>query len=212
MKDIDLAIAVLSFVVIMLGLFYKKLKTSLINETILATYIGIVISPFVLNILDVASWGSTADIMERICRFTFAMALISTAFRIPDKYLASNYRAQLVLLFLVMPGMLLCSSLIIHYVAGINWLLSLLIGAIISPTDPVLAGAIVTGQNAERNLSARIRHTISFESGANDGLAFPFVMLVMLLIIHGVTASPLLKLYGKMKQRVGDFMLKTRYQ
>ncbi len=53
-----------------------------------------------------------------------------------------------------------------------------------TPTDPVVASAIVTGGTAERNLPARLRHTISAESGFNDGLALPFVLLPVLLLMR----------------------------
>lgn len=52
----------------------------------------------------------------------------------------------------------------------------------ITPTDPVVASSVVTGDVAERNLPERLRHAISAESGFNDGLAYPFVLLPILLL------------------------------
>ncbi len=57
-----------------------------------------------------------------------------------------------------------------------------LIGAIITATDPIAASPIVTGPVAEKNLPERLRHAISFESGANDGLSYLFVFLPFLLL------------------------------
>ncbi|MEK8110416.1 cation:proton antiporter [Micromonospora sp. M12] len=48
-----------------------------------------------------------------------------------------------------------------------------------TPTDPVLASSVVSGGPAERQLPARLRQVISGESGANDGLAFIFVVLAL---------------------------------
>lgn len=182
MKPFDLSIALFSFIIIILGLFYKKLKQSIFNETLLAMLCGIALSPVLLNLIRVAEWGKIEDIMEKACRLTLSMALMATAFRIPQQYLSRNKSIQATLLLLVMTGMFLSSAAIIHFITGFDWLLSLLLGAIVTPTDPVLAGTIVTGEKAQEMLPQRIRDTISFESGANDGLAFPFVMLCLLLI------------------------------
>jgi len=56
------------------------------------------------------------------------------------------------------------------------------VGGIITPTDPVVASAIVTAQVARENLPERVRFVLSGESGANDGLAYMFVLLPILLI------------------------------
>jgi NhaP-type Na+/H+ or K+/H+ antiporter len=182
MKPFNLAIALFSIIIIVLGLFYKKFRRSPFNETLLSMLLGIVLSPFVFNVLRVAEWGKIDDITEKVCRLTLSMALMATAFRISQQYLSGNKKVQAVLLLLVMPAMFLASAVIIHFLTGLNWLLSLLIGAVITPTDPVLAGTIVTGEKAEELLPQRTRESLSFEAGANDGLAFPFVMLCLLLI------------------------------
>jgi sodium/hydrogen antiporter len=57
-----------------------------------------------------------------------------------------------------------------------------LIGAMVTPTDPVAASPIVTGPTAEANLPRRLRDAISFESGANDGLGYLFIFLPLLLL------------------------------
>lgn len=64
-------------------------------------------------------------------------------------------------------------GLITYLVFDMPWGLALLLGAVITPTDPVVSSTIVSGKLAEKFLPSRIRQTISFESGANDGLAFP---------------------------------------
>jgi sodium/hydrogen antiporter len=59
---------------------------------------------------------------------------------------------------------------------------AVLVGAIITPTDPVLASSIVTSSLAKECVPSRIRHLLSAESGANDGLALLFVLLPILLL------------------------------
>ena len=56
-----------------------------------------------------------------------------------------------------------------------------LLGAALCPTDPVLASSVVTGGPAEEDLPARDRQILSLESGANDGLALPLVLVAVAL-------------------------------
>jgi sodium/hydrogen antiporter len=182
MEPFNFDIALFCFIIIVLGLVYKKLQRSIINETLLSMLIGIALSPFAFNVLRVEEWGKIEDTMEKACRLTLSMALMATAFRIPKQYPINNKKIQATLLLLVMPAMCLTSAAIVHLLTDINWQLSFLIGTIVTPTDPVLAGTMVTGETARKWLPQRIRDTISFEAGVNDGLAFPLVMLSLLLL------------------------------
>ncbi|GGJ93210.1 cation:proton antiporter [Pseudomonas matsuisoli] len=83
------------------------------------------------------------------------------------------------------PVMLLCIggvALIGHYVLGFDWGIALLIGAILAPTDPVLASLVQVNDARDDD---RMRFALSGEAGFNDGVAFPFVMLGLFLILHG---------------------------
>jgi NhaP-type Na+/H+ or K+/H+ antiporter len=74
--------------------------------------------------------------------------------------------------------MWLASGLLVYLILGVPFL----VGAVVTPTDPVVSSTIVTGELAEKNLPERLRHTLSAGSGANDGLAYPFVFLPILLL------------------------------
>ena len=71
-----------------------------------------------------------------------------------------------------MAGMWTSSGLLIWWFLEVPFQLPVLIGAIVTPTDPVIASSIVTGPFATQHVPQRIRRLLSFESGANDGLAF----------------------------------------
>lgn len=59
-----------------------------------------------------------------------------------------------------------------------------MIGACLSPTDPILAQAVVGGPWAERHVPAHIRHLLQCESGCNDGAAFPFLFIAYYLTVN----------------------------
>ncbi|MEV1118013.1 cation:proton antiporter [Actinosynnema sp. NPDC049800] len=62
-----------------------------------------------------------------------------------------------------------------HFLAGLDWTTALLVGAILSPTDPVFASAIV----GRADVPLRLRRLLNVESGLNDGLALPFVLIFL---------------------------------
>ena len=57
----------------------------------------------------------------------------------------------------------------------LDWVEAFLIGAIVAPTDPVITSSVV----AARGVPAELRHTLNLESGLNDGLALPFVLVLI---------------------------------
>jgi NhaP-type Na+/H+ or K+/H+ antiporter len=62
-----------------------------------------------------------------------------------------------------------------HVLAGLSWTSALVLGAVLAPTDPVFASALV----GREGVPARVRHTLKVESGLNDGLALPAVLLLV---------------------------------
>jgi len=59
-----------------------------------------------------------------------------------------------------------------HALTGMGWTESFLLGALLSPTDPVLSSSVVTNPRVARV----VRHSLNLESGMNDGLALPAVL------------------------------------
>jgi sodium/hydrogen antiporter len=67
----------------------------------------------------------------------------------------------------------------------LSWAEAFLLGAVLSPTDPVVSSTVVTAQR----VPALIRHTLNLESGLNDGLALPFVLFFLVLATPGGDAG-----------------------
>lgn len=54
---------------------------------------------------------------------------------------------------------------------------AMIIGACLSPTDPVLAASVLGESQFSGRVPKRLRHLLSAESGCNDGIAFPFLYI-----------------------------------
>ncbi len=124
--------------------------------------------------------------MKQGARLAIAIQVMGVALRLPKAYPFTHWRSLAVLLGPVMLLMWLVSGLLVYLILGLPCWVAMLVGAVITPTDPVIATSIATGKVAEQNLPTRLRNLLSAESGANDGLGYPFVLLPILIL----TRSP----------------------
>lgn len=182
MSPFNLLVAVLGGVVLVLALGSKRLAASPFPPTLVALAIGVVLGPAALGWVDLASLGNETLIREKAARLTLAIGLMGVALRIPREFPRRHWRSLATLVGLGMVLMWATSTALVYLVLDVPFLLAAVIGAIVTPTDPVAASPIVTGSTAEENLPERLRHTISMESGVNDGLAYLFVLLPFLLL------------------------------
>jgi NhaP-type Na+/H+ or K+/H+ antiporter len=74
-----------------------------------------------------------------------------------------------------LPLTLLITAAMALLLAGLSWTHALLVAAALSPTDPVLASALV----GESRVPERLRRLLNVESGLNDGLALPIVVVLL---------------------------------
>jgi len=88
------------------------------------------------------------------------------------------------LLILAMPLTIAALMVVGWWVAGMTLAGGLLLGAILAPTDPVLAGDVQVGPPHEGG-EHPVRYALTTEAGLNDGLAFPFVHLGIAVVAAG---------------------------
>ncbi|MBW3565294.1 MAG: cation:proton antiporter [Acidobacteria bacterium] len=180
--ELNLIIALLGGLVLVLGLFSQRLNASPFPPVLIALASGIIIGPHALGLLDLADLAARSSIIEYAARLTLAIGLFGVALRIGAEYPRRHWRDVAVLVGLGMPIMWFVSSTLVYLILDLPLWMSVLIGAIITPTDPIASTPIVTGKLSESIIPERMRHAISSESGANDGLAYLFVLLPILVM------------------------------
>jgi NhaP-type Na+/H+ or K+/H+ antiporter len=182
MKEFNGLLALISLLVVVFGLYHRFIQKKAMTEPMLAMFSGILIGPYILNWFDPTSWENHSGFMVQACRLTIAMALMATALRLPGDFFNRNTRTMIIIIVLGMILMNLFSSIVFALFFNYSVVMAWLLGAIITPTDPVVSSTIVSGKTAQKLLPDRIRNVISGESGANDGLAFPLVLMPILLL------------------------------
>lgn len=182
MEQFNLILLLVSLLVLAVGLCSHQVNRVPLSPPLVAFAAGLFIGPLGIDALDTSYWFLERDVLlEQGSRLALAVGLMGIALRLPPRYFFNRAWTMTVVLAGLMTAMWLVSSLLAYAILGLEPLAALLLGAVITPTDPILATSVVTGPLAHENIPARIRHLISAESGANDGLAYVFVFLPLLL-------------------------------
>lgn len=120
---------------------------------------------------------------ERAAELAVTVALFGTGLRfdrlVPRRNLVPTLRLLLVAMPLTIAGVALMGWAVGLPLAG-----AVLLGAVLAPTDPVLAGDVQVGPPQEGD-EQPVRFTLTAEAGLNDGLAFPFVYFALALAAAG---------------------------
>jgi len=135
-------------------------------------------SPFTplpaMNPLENIKWA------EHLTEFVLIVALMGAGLKIDRPLGLLRWAATWRLLGIAMPLSIAAIAVLGWSVLGLGVASSLLLGAALAPTDPVLASDVQVGppQTGEDD---SIRFSLTSEAGLNDGLSFPFVMAAIAL-------------------------------
>lgn len=175
---------VLGFGVVLL---VAVLLSDLADRSVLSIAVVFLVAGFVLG--DGAAGVLRVQVDTDVVRDFAELALFSVLFtdgmRVPVSELTRSWRLPGLALAVGLPLTLLLTAALAHVVAAVPWNEALLLGAALSPTDPVFAAAIVS----QPSIPARLRHLLNVESGLNDGLALP-VVVVLLEIVNVEPVEP----------------------
>lgn len=131
---------------------------------------------------------SYPEITERFTEFVVIISLMGAGLKIDRVFHIRHWTITWRLLAITMPISISLIALL-GVAAGLPWIVALLLGASLAPTDPVLAADVQVGppKSGEED---EVRFGLTSEAGLNDGLAFPFVHLAIALALSSVTGEP----------------------
>ena len=170
---LGLAISMMAF----LPIYTKKLKiTYIIPLLLLGAVLYLVESP--LPWPDPLWNFKVGTIVSEVI---VIISLMTAGLKIGVRYSKNDWKKPLLLLLVTMPIFVIVIFMIAHYILQINGPLSLLLAAVLAPTDPVLASEIQLKEHkTSSNKNKGFRYILTAEAGLNDGLAFPLVFLAIL--------------------------------
>lgn len=170
----DVGVLVLSFAVLLVaGVLLSELAhRTVVSTAVLFLVAGFVLGPGMLGVLHIEATGQAVSGLAELALFS---VLYSDGMKVGLVDLRTAWRLPGRALLLGLPLTLALTAVFAHYVVGLPWLESFLLGAVLAPTDPVFASAIV----GRGEVPGRLRQLLNVESGVNDGLALPIVLALL---------------------------------
>jgi NhaP-type Na+/H+ or K+/H+ antiporter len=166
---------------VLLALTGTTLQRLPLTTAIIYLAVGVVLGANVLGILPVDPLADAA-LLERVTEIAVLIALFTSGLKLRTPLHEGRWMLPLRLAFGAMTltvGMIALAGV---FLLHLPWGAAILLGAILAPTDPVLASDVQVAHPGDRD---RLRFSLTGEAGLNDGTAFPFVMLGLgLLGLH----------------------------
>jgi NhaP-type Na+/H+ or K+/H+ antiporter len=166
---------------LVMGLTTTLLKRSVVTTAIIYLVVGLLVGPSGLNLFHFNPLKQSA-LLEVLTEVAVLISLFSAGIKMPAPFSLPRWRAPILLATVSMTLTVAMVAAFCYYVLGLPLGAGVLLGAVVAPTDPVLATDVQIRHPGDRD---QLRFTLTCEAGMNDGSAFPFVMLGLgLLGLH----------------------------
>ena len=166
-------------VVLVLGalLIVGALLSGLAQRSFVSLAAIFVLAGFALGVggLGVLKFDPRSGFVDDIALTALIVVLFRDGLEVDFERLQGGWRPPLRKLVIGMPITAAIVALATHALTDLNWTESFLLGALLSPTDPILSSNVVTNPI----VPARVRHSLNLESGLNDGLALAPVLALI---------------------------------
>jgi sodium/hydrogen antiporter len=155
-------------------LILGALVSGIAKRSFLSLTAAFVVAGFVLGEggLELLELDPTGEFVQGLAVVALVVILFRDGLEVEQEMLQTAWHLPLRKLVLAMPLTATLVALVAHALTDLDWTESFLVGALLSPTDPVLSSSVVTNPRVPRV----IRHSLNLESGLNDGLALPAVL------------------------------------
>jgi NhaP-type Na+/H+ or K+/H+ antiporter len=161
--------AVLGVLLMCGALIVGLARRSFLSLTAIFVVAGFVLGKGGLKVLE---FDAQSQFVEILAVVALILILFRDGLEVEYEMLQKEWRPPLRKLVLAMPITCVLVACVTKLVTDLDWTQSFLLGALLSPTDPVLSSSVVTNPRVPR----LIRHSLNLESGLNDGLALPAVL------------------------------------
>src|SRR3954470_15543011 len=144
-------------------------RRSFLSLTAVFVLIGFILGHGGLKVLDIDPRSAFVRDLALTAR---VLILFRDGLEVEAEMLQRAWHLPFRKLVLAMPLTAVIVAAAAHALTDLGWTECFLLGALLSPTDPVLSSSVVTNPRVPRI----VRHSLNLESGMNDGLALPAVL------------------------------------
>lgn len=178
-------LAAIAIFVLIFGSFSRRLEKSVITPPMAYVIFGLLISSATLGLtqnLNISNEG-----IKILAEATLVIVLFTDASRIQLSQLRQGYQLPLRLLGIGLPLTIALGTIfaLLLFPSALNFWEAAALSTILAPTDAALGQAVVNS----RRVPSSIRQAINVESGLNDGICLPFLLLFLALAEESETAT-----------------------
>jgi NhaP-type Na+/H+ or K+/H+ antiporter len=171
------AILVIGLLLAVAAALSGVMRGTVLSTSVLSVAVGVVLAEVGVVSIDV---GDSAVV--HLIELALILTLFSDGLIVERELLRIHWSPPARAIAIAMPITLLLLALVGSALfPELTLAEAFLLGAVLSPTDPVVTSSVVTAQR----VPALVRHTLNLESGLNDGLALPFVLFFLILAEPG---------------------------
>jgi sodium/hydrogen antiporter len=164
-----LELLVIGCLLLMVTLGSGWIKRLPLSYALIYLIVGIILSPYGFNLIQVRP---ETEFLERLTELVVLISLFSCGLKMNRPLNTWAWQSTIRLIGLLMPLSIFAVAAIAHWFLNLEWGPAVLLGAILAPTDPVLASEVQLSHPEDRD---ELRFGLTSEGGLNDALAFPFV-------------------------------------
>jgi NhaP-type Na+/H+ or K+/H+ antiporter len=176
--DFEVAALVFGGVLVLGALTSGLARRSFLSLTAISVLAGFVLGQGATGVLH---FGARSAFVGDLATVALIVILFRDGLEVEAEMLQTQWHLPLRKLVLAMPLTALIVAVTAHVTTNLSWTESFLLGALLSPTDPVLSSGVVTNPRVPR----LVRHSLNLESGLNDGLALPAVLALSAALASG---------------------------
>ncbi len=175
--------AVVALGVLLFALLSKRLEGSIVTLPIVFVAFGWLIGS---GGLGIAHLDLSHGVVHVIAEVTLVLVLFADATRIDLKRLIADHNLPQRMLLVGLPLIIVLGAVAAMILfPGMSWAMAFLLAAILAPTDAALGQSVVSN----RIVPVRIRQALNVESGLNDGIVLPVVLIFAILAGGGAAGS-----------------------
>jgi sodium/hydrogen antiporter len=175
MTSLETALTVLGVLLVFGALVSGIARRSFLSLTAVFVLTGVVLGDGGLEILR---FDATGEFVASLAVIALVVILFRDGLEVEAEMLRTEWHLPLRKLVLAMPITAGIVAVAAAALTDLSWTQAFLLGALLSPTDPVLSSSVVTNPRVPRV----IRHSLNLESGLNDGLALPPVLALIAVL------------------------------
>ena len=165
------AILAITLALIAFGLISRKIEGSILTGPILFTAFGLIAGPAALGLVPLQISNEALHLLAEV---TLILVLFSDAASIDLHQLRRDHNLPVRMLLVGMPMTIVLGAVAALFLFdGLGLWEAALLAAILAPTDAALGQSVISN----RLVPVRIRQALNVESGLNDGIALPFILI-----------------------------------